>query len=36
MENLSSHAGFIRAWVRVMLNDGAICSALKLISEGIN
>ncbi|KAL5264678.1 hypothetical protein ACHWQZ_G005679 [Mnemiopsis leidyi] len=33
MENLSSHAGFVRAWVRVTLNDGAICSALKLLSE---
>lgn len=34
MENLSSHAGFVRAWVRVALNDGAICSALRLLSEG--
>ncbi|XP_063677083.1 uncharacterized protein LOC134813318 isoform X2 [Bolinopsis microptera] len=33
MENLSSHAGFVRAWVRVTLNDGAICSALKLLSQ---
>eukprot|EP00116_Pleurobrachia_bachei_P008162 sb/3468424/ len=32
MENLSSHAGFSRAWVRVMLNCGAIGNALQLIS----
>lgn len=33
MENLSSHAGFVRGWVRVMLNDGAIANVLNMLCD---
>ena len=35
MENLSSHAGFVRAWIRLSFNDGAMCSVLSLLSNGL-
>ena len=34
MENLSSHAGYVRGWVRVMLNDGAIANVLNMLCDG--